>query len=356
MLETNLKTEPLSEKPLLQVLKGAKSDYLPFWFMRQAGRYLPEYRELRARKNGFMDMAFDPDAACEVTMQPIRRYGMDAAIIFSDILVIPHALGQKLDFVQGEGPKLDPIQSPAKLESLSTDKLAELLEPVYQALKNTRAALTRENFGKTALIGFAGAPWTVATYMIEGGSSRDFLAVKRFSYEHREAFERLMDLLVDSTADYLIGQVEAGAEALQIFDSWSGVLDFDGFNNYTIEPIRKIVSKVKHRCPQIPIIGFPKGAGAHYPVFVELTGVDAVGLDSLINPEWARDNLQTKTALQGNLDPIRLLSGGEYMERQARHIIETLRGGPFIFNLGHGIHKETPLEHVERLISVIREY
>ena len=337
-------------KPILQALRGEILAHVPFWFMRQAGRYLPEYRELRAQKGGFLAMAFDPKAACEVTLQPIRRFGMDAAIIFSDILTIPLALGQHLEFVKGEGPKLGPLDIDALNYQPGT------LQPVYDALGETAAQLSREGFDQTTLIGFAGAPWTVATYMIEGGSSRDFLKVKRFSYEQPESFQTLIDILVETTADYLIRQVEAGAEALQIFDSWSGVLDFDSFERYSLTPAKEIIRRVKDKHPDIPVIGFPKGAGSGIVKYMRETDINGLGLDNQISPEWAKDNLQDTITLQGNLDPISLLAGGEAMEKQARHILETLGGKPFIFNLGHGIHKDTPIAHVEKLVEIIREY
>lgn len=341
-------------KIFLEALEGSKLERPPIWLMRQAGRYLPEYRDLRAKKGGFMDMAMDPAAACEVTMQPIRRYGMDAAIIFSDILTIPHALGQSLDFVQGEGPKLDPIRDSEGLRALNYSSFAVKLAPVYEALRNVKSKLVQEGFDQTALIGFAGSPWTVSTYMIEGGGSRDFLHAKKMMYGDPESFRTLIDLLVESTSAYLIEQANAGAEALQLFDSWAGALDSDGFKSWVIRPTQQIVQTVKTAHPHIPIIGFPKGAGQNYLSYVSETGVDAVGLDTAVDTKWAARALQNQMPVQGNLDPICLLAGGDSMKMSVERIIGDLSGGPFVFNLGHGINKETPPEHVEQLVDFIR--
>lgn len=345
-----------SQKLFLETLNGAKTSCVPVWFMRQAGRYLPEYRELRAQKGGFLEMAMDPGSACEVTMQPIRRFGMDAAIIFSDILVIPYALGQKLEFVKGEGPKLDPILNESDLSALSTERFEEKLAPVYEALRQTSSALKREGHGDTALIGFAGAPWTVATYMVEGGSSRDFAHVKAMAYGHPAMFTKLMDMLVEHTAAYLVKQVEAGAEAVQLFDSWAGALAPDQFRRWSIEPAAEIVRRFKQACPGVPFIGFPKGAGVQYETYIAETVVDAAGLDTTVPTKWAAEKLQPHVPVQGNLDPFCLLAGGDVMASVARDIMDDLSGGPFVFNLGHGINKETPPEHVERLVKIVRDY
>ncbi len=344
----------VSSKPFLDVLNGRpngnESDYIPFWFMRQAGRYLPEYRKLRASRNGFLDMAFDPKAASEITLQPIRRFGMDAAILFSDILVIPHALSQALDFVEGEGPKLDPIRDGAALSKLSFSGLESKLSPVYETISNVTAQLDDQ----TALIGFAGSPWTVATYMVEGSSSRDFINVKKMAYGDPELFSKLIDMLVEATAHYLIKQADSGVEALQLFDSWAGALDADEFKKWVIGPTKKIIDLVRDSHPDIPIIGFPKGAGYNYMSYAEETGVSALGLDSQVPVKWAARSLQPLMPVQGNLDPICLLTGGDTMKIAVEKIMEELSGGPFIFNLGHGIHKDTPLENVEALIKLLR--
>ena len=345
-----------SQKVFLDVLEKQKVQRIPFWFMRQAGRYLPEYRELRARKNGFLDMAMDPKAATEITLQPIRRFAMDAAIIFSDILVIPHALGQKLEFVEGEGPKLEPLKTGADIAKLNYRDFKTKLSPVYEALGNVRSALQAEGFLHTATIGFAGAPWTVACYMIEGGSSKDFHAVKKMAYGDPDNFSALINLLVESTATYLMNQIAAGAEAVQIFDSWAGVLDADQYRKWVIRPTKQIVDLVRDTYPHTPIIGFPKGSGVNYLNYVQETGVSAVGLDSQVPGKWAERTLQTLVPVQGNLDPVCLLTGGDAMLMTVERIMTELSGGPFIFNLGHGIHKDTPVEHVEMLVNYVRNF
>ena len=342
----------MTDKPFLKALKRQKVDHIPFWFMRQAGRYLPEYRDLREKAGGFLDMAYNPDFATEVTLQPIRRFGMDAAIIFSDILVIPHALGQDLSFVHGEGPKLGPYN----FNKLGYDNFDSILNPVYQALEKTKKSLSNEGFKNTALIGFAGAPWTVATYMIEGGSSRDFLKIKTMAYKNPEEFSKLINLLIEATSKYLINQIKAGAEAIQIFDSWASALDHTQFFKWVIEPNAAIVKKIRIAFPEIPIIGFPRAVGPNYIPFANITGVDAIGIDPQIDPAWAAKNIQPKITVQGNLDPLCLLAGGKILEDTARNILQTLGNGPFIFNLGHGIHKDTPPEHVEFLVKIIREH
>jgi uroporphyrinogen decarboxylase len=340
------------EKPFLQILNGQKPSRIPFWLMRQAGRYLPEYRDLRSQKKGFMDMAMDPDAAAEITVQPIRRFGMDAAIIFSDILVIPHALGQKLDFVNGEGPKLGEFN----FESLNFIFFDEKLAPVYAAIEKTKAMLIAENHAQTALIGFAGAPWTVATYMIEGGGSKDFAKVKSYAYGQPDDFKKLIDLLVDATSRYLISQIKAGAETVQIFDTWAGALDGHGIQHQVIEPTKKIVAAVRAAYPEIPIIGFPKGIGVHTQAYIEQTGVSAIGLDATTCTFWAKNTLQPLCPVQGNLDPMRLLAGGPGLQKAAHKILRDFSSGRHIFNLGHGVHKDTPVEHVYNLTKILRDY
>lgn len=344
-----------NKKPFLEILAGGKTKHVPVWFMRQAGRYLPEYRELRSKKNGFFDMAFDPQAAAEITVQPIRRFGMDATILFSDILTIPLALGQHVEFLPGVGPKLEPFNQ----DALNLEKFHERLEPVYEAVRETRSVLANEGFKNTALIGFAGAPWTVATYMIEGGSSKDFSIVKSFAYGQPEKFKQLMDLLVEATAQYLIKQIEAGAEAVQIFDSWAGALDPHGFQFQSIEPTKQIVTKIRAVYPDIPIIGFAKGAAMHTPAYAKQTGITAVGLDSLMCTKYAAANLQSLMPVQGNLDPMRVLAGGEGLDKAVRKILKDFsrngEGGRHIFNLGHGINKNTPVEHVQRVVDIIRQ-
>lgn len=338
------------EKPFLAALQGKKHSHPPIWLMRQAGRYLEEYRAIRAKVGGFLELCYTPELAIEVTMQPIRRFGFDAAILFSDILVLPDALGQEVTFVEGEGPKLEPVRSMADIQKLSTNWVFQRLEPVYE----TVAGLSQNLPKNTALIGFAGAPWTVATYMVEGGSSRDFAQVKGFAFEKPDEFQVLIDLIVEGTAEYLCSQIENGAEAIQIFDSWAGVLPEDAFDRWVIAPTKSLVAKVRAKHPATPIIGFPRGAGLNYVDYVRETAVTAVGLDTTVPTKWAADTLQTRLPVQGNLDPQILLAGGDILDSSVKRILENLSGGPFIFNLGHGIIKETPVEHVERLMDLVR--
>lgn len=339
-----------ASKKFIRALKGERFDVPPIWLMRQAGRYLPEYRQVRAEVGGFLDLCYDPDRACEVTLQPIRRYAFDAAILFSDILVIPHALQQKVWFVEGEGPKLEPLKGPDDLRLLKQDAVLNHLAPVLETVRNLRLSLPAE----TALIGFAGAPWTVATYMIEGGSSRDFAKTKLWAYRDPTSFSALIDHLVEATSAYLIAQIDAGAEAVQLFDSWAGALDEAGFRTWSAEPAKRIVAQIRRAHPSIPIIGFPRGAGPLYRDFVEISGVDAVSIDQSLPVSWAAKHLQPLCAVQGNLDPMALLAGGETLDLAIDRILDSLRPGPHIFNLGHGIIKETPPEHVDRLVSRIR--
>lgn len=343
-------------KPFLQVLNGQDTKKVPCWFMRQAGRYLPEYRALRSEAGGFLNMVYNPENASEITMQPIRRFQMDAAILFSDILVIPQALGQKLEFVAGEGPKLERLCKEEDLKNLDVNNIDQILSPVYETIKRTRQKLVNENFEEKTLIGFAGSPWTVATYMVEGGGSKTYETVKSWAYGDPVSFQKLMDILIASTSHYLIKQIEAGAEAIQLFDSWSGVLDEANFNKWVIEPTTQIVANIRVKYPDTPIIGFPRGAGTMSKIYAEKTDITAIGLDFMMPLDWACDNLQTMLPVQGNLDPITLLTGGKALETAALHILDSLSDKPFIFNLGHGVIKETPPEHVEQLVKIIRNY
>jgi uroporphyrinogen decarboxylase len=338
------------QKPLLSALKGNQPKRTPIWFMRQAGRYLPEYRKVRASAGSFLDLCFTPDLAIEVTLQPIRRFALDAAILFSDILVIPHALGQKLWFEEGRGPRLEALQGPKDLPRLSSSLTEERLAPVYETLNGVRSALPES----TTLIGFAGAPWTVASYMVEGGSSNGFPVAKGWAYRDPDSFARLIALLVDVTSDYLIRQVESGAEVLQIFDSWAGVWPAAQMRRWCLEPAREIVARVKHAHPEVPIILFPRGAGPFYVEFAETSGADALGLDTTVPLEWAHGKLQSRVAVQGNLDPVLLLSGGPLLHQSVTSILEILGEGPFVFNLGHGILPETPISHVEDVLEIVR--
>lgn len=343
-------------KLFLKALKNNPTERIPVWFMRQAGRYLPEYRELREKKGGFLDLVYDPDFASEVTLQPIRRFNMDAAILFSDILVIPQALGQKLEFVAGEGPKLDAIKDEQDFKKLSPVNFQQVLGPIFETIKQTRSKLIAEGYEDVALIGFAGSPWTVACYMIEGQGSKDFMKTKVMAYGRPNLFSRLIDLLVETTSKYLIEQVNAGAEAIQLFDSWSGVLDATQFRRWVIDPTQKIINNVREVHKHVPIIGFPKGAGQNYLSYANDTGITAVGLDSQVPTQWAARALQPNMPVQGNLDPFCLFAGRDQMVLEIEKILAHLADGPFIFNLGHGIHKDTPIENVQQALSMVWDW
>lgn len=346
--------QPFAKRPatkrFLKAVSGQITDRPPFWFMRQAGRYLPEYRAARAKAGSFLDLCFNPELAEEVTLQPIRRFGMDAAILFSDILVVPYALGQNLRFAEGEGPLLSPVADAALLANLGFDAFHERLSPVYETVRRLKVGLPPE----VALIGFAGSPWTVATYMVAGRGTSDQAPAKDWAFRDADGFQRLIDLLVEATTAYLVHQVEAGAEAIQLFDTWAGSLSAASFERWCIAPTAVIVQKLKARFPDLPVIGFPRHAGVLYQAYAERTGVDAVSLDPTVPPVWAASALQTRVAVQGNLDPRLVVAGGAAMTEEARGIVEALRGGPFIFNLGHGFVPETPVEHVAALSNFIK--
>ena len=335
-------------KPLLTVLKRGNPGKKPIWLMRQAGRYLPEYRALRAEKGGFLDMAYDPDAAAEITLQPIRRFGFDGAILFSDILVVPHALGQDLTFVAGEGPRLAPPLMESDLGALRP--VPERLAPIYKTVEKVAAGLPPE----TTFLGFAGSPWTVATYMVAGQGSREQAEARRYAYRDPAAFQLLIDAISGMTVDYLSGQIDAGVEAVQLFDSWAGSLSPQQFEQWVIAPTAKIVSALKARHPHTPLIGFPKGAGGKLTAYARETGVDAIGLDETVDPDWAHRELPAGLPVQGNLDPLALIAGGETLEKAARRIISAFEDRPHIFNLGHGILPDTPIEHVNQLLGIVR--
>jgi uroporphyrinogen decarboxylase len=318
--------------------------------MRQAGRYLPEYKAIRSGISSFLDLVYNPELAAEITLQPLRRFGMDAAILFSDILVIPHALGQEVAFKEGQGPILDPVRNTEQLRKLNSRDTEQTLGPIYETVARVCDKLSDE----TALIGFSGAPWTVATYMVEGGSSKDHARTKDWAEREPEVFGELIDLLVESTAEYLIAQVKAGAEALQIFDSWAGSLSGEEFETWSIEPTRRLVQKVKAACPGVPLIGFPKGAGKQYKNYIERTGVDCVSLDASIDLDWAAHELLPISAVQGNLDPQLLLEGGEAMFDATARILDAFSSGRHIFNLGHGIVPEVPTAHVTELSDFLK--
>ncbi len=318
--------------------------------MRQAGRYLPEYRQLRSKAAGFLDFCLTPDLAVEASLQPIRRFAFDGTIMFSDILVVPHALGQKVTFTEGVGPQLEPLRRSADLERLAADGFKDRLAPVFEILRRLR----KEVSAATTLIGFAGAPWTVASYMVEGRGGTGFLEAKRMAYANPTLFRRLIDLLVETTAEYLGAQIEAGAEALQIFDSWAGNLAESELRRWSLEPLARIVARLKAKYPHVPVILFPRGAGVLYRDFAQIPGVAGLGLDSALPLAWAAAELQPHVALQGNLDPVLLAAGGEAMRREIRRILESLGRGPLVFNLGHGILPETPPEHVSELVELVR--
>jgi uroporphyrinogen decarboxylase len=340
------------QKPLLEVLSGRRQPVPPIWMMRQAGRYLPEYRKLRAKAGGFLDLCFTPEYAAEVTLQPIRRFNFDAAIIFSDILVVPYALGREVRFETGEGPRLDPLDTPEKVETLAPHADFGKLEPVYEALRRVR----RELDAKIALIGFCGAPWTVATYMVAGQGTPDQAPARMMAYRHPDAFAKIIDVLIENSVQYLLGQLTAGADVLQIFDTWAGVLPPREFERWSIEPTRRIVEGVRKKVPGTKIIGFPRGAGALLPAYVGATGVDAVSIDWAAEPSLIRERVQNRVAIQGNLDPLALIAGGAALDSAVDDVLANYAKGRLIFNLGHGIQPETPIAHVEQMLKRVRAY
>jgi uroporphyrinogen decarboxylase len=345
---------PEVTRPLLRALSGEPVWPPPVWLMRQAGRYLPEYRALRASVPDFITLCTSPALATELTLQPIRRYGFDAAILFSDILLLPWAMGQGLEYRQGEGPVLPPIRDAAAFNALDPSGLAEKTEPVMAAVRQIRAALTSEGFDSTTLIGFAGAPFTVACYMIEGSGSRDFVATRTLAYQNPLLFNRIIDLLTETTATYLCAQASAGAETLMLFDTWAGILPPEQFRRYVIDPARRIVSMLAQRFPGVPIIGFPRLAGLSIEAYALETGVNAVGIDTATDLACAIPLLPKSVAVQGNLDPLALVAGGDALKADTHAILDAMRDRPFIFNLGHGIVPQTPPDHVAALIEMVR--
>ena len=336
-------------KPLLATVRGERQLRPPLWIMRQAGRYLPEYRAVRETVGSFLELCYTPELAAEVTLQPLRRFELDAAILFSDILVIPDALGQAVRFEQGEGPRLEPI-TPEGLGRLRPDAVLGHLAPVFETLRRVKAQLAPDK----TLIGFCGSPWTVATYMIAGRGSSDQAAARIFALQQPQAMGRLLDILVEASAAYLIAQFEAGADVVQLFESWALNLDEHQFEELVIAPNRRIVAKVRAVLPDAPIIGFPRGGSAMLPAYAAATGVDAIGLDYMVAPHVADASLPPGLAVQGNLDPLRLLAGGTQMEARIEEIVAAFAGRPHIFNLGHGIVPETPIGHVERLVEIVK--
>ena len=344
---------PIVPKPLLRALSGEAVWPPPAWLMRQAGRYLPEYRAIRAEAGDFIALCTNPALAAEVTLQPIRRYGMDGAILFSDILMVPWALGQPLRFAEGEGPVLDPLRDAAAVAALDPSRVTARAAPIFETVARVREGLAAEA-PKTALIGFAGSPFTVACYMVEGHGSRDFAAARGMAYADPALFGRLIRTLQEATIEYLLAQAAAGAEALMLFDSWAGMLPPGQFRRWVIEPTAAIVRTLKSRHPALPVTGFPRLAGPLLADYAERTGVQCVAMDTSMDPRWAASVVPKTMALQGNLDPLSLITGGVAMETEARSILGAMRGRPFIFNLGHGIEKTTPPEHVAALMRIVR--
>lgn len=335
---------------LLDTLNGANRPERPVWLMRQAGRYLPEYRALRAQKGGFLNLVEDSEAAAEITLQPIRRFGFDGAILFSDILIVPYAMGQNLEFLVGEGPRLSPTLIDRALKDLRS--VPERFAPVYGTVRRVRASLSADR----TLLGFAGSPWTVATYMVAGEGSRDHHATRSLAYRDPVAFQAIIDAIGDVTFEYLAGQIAAGVEAVQLFDSWSGSLAPSEFERWVIAPTARLAGALRQRFPQVPVIGFPKGAGAKLAAYARETGVCAVGVDETIDPAWAHRELPEAMPVQGNFDPVLLEAGGPMIEHRARTILDAFVGRPHVFNLGHGIGQHTPIEHVEQLLGVVRSW
>ena len=337
------------EKPMMAALRGATRAIPPMWLMRQAGRYLPEYRALRAQAKSFLDFCYTPETAAEVTLQPIRRFHCDAAILLSDILVIPDAMGQPVSFETGAGPRLEALETPEAIDRLGPFDLAKL-SPVFETIDRVKGALPHD----VAFIGFCGAPWTVASYMIAGHGTPDQAPARLFAFRHRAAFERLIDRLVDASVKYLIAQIDAGVEIVQIFDSWAGVLPAGEFEQWSARPIARMIAAVKAQRPRTPVIAFVRGADAQLPRLTQELHADAYGLDTALDPAWAVAETAATTVLQGNLDPLALLAGGEALDREVDRICAAFAGRPHIFNLGHGVLQQTPVEHVERLVARVR--
>jgi uroporphyrinogen decarboxylase len=338
-----------ADKPLLSVLRGQRADPPPMWMMRQAGRYLPEYRQLRQEKGSFLDLVYDADAAAEITLQPLERFPeLDAAILFSDILIVPFAMGQNLTFIAGEGPRLSPRLAETRIDALNA--VPARLEPIYATVRRVRAQLPPSK----ALIGFAGSPWTVATYMVAGQGSRDQSETRRLAYADPVAFGEIVGRIEEMTIAYLGGQIEAGVEVVQLFDSWAGSLAPAQFERWVIAPTARIVAALRDRFTNVPIIGFPKGAGGKIAAYARETGISSIALDETVDPVWAAGELPEDMPVQGSLDPLALLAGGEVLESGVRNVLDAFAGRPHIFNLGHGILQDTPIEHVNQLIGYVK--
>ena len=337
---------------IVRSLHGEVTPSVPFWLMRQAGRHLPEYIDVRKKAGSFLDLCFTPDYAAEVTLQPVRRYDTDAAILFSDILVVPYALGQTLDFVEGEGPRLGALPAMEDFENLCFNDFDKQLAPVYETIVKVRGLLDPSK----ALIGFAGAPWTIACYMIQGQGDGEFTAARTLAMTQPDIFTRLVDRITEATSLYLLNQIKSGVDAVQIFDSWAGLLSETSFQRWVIEPTRKITARIREQYPDIPVIGFPRGAGGLYPQYAMKTGISCLGLDTQVPLGWALRECGKDICLQGNLDPVCLLAGGAALEKEMLRILELVKSRPFIFNLGHGVLRDTPPAHVERLAAIVKNF
>jgi uroporphyrinogen decarboxylase len=349
-MEDTRNTDGMGIKPLLKVFGRQRKTIPPVWMMRQAGRYLPEYRAVREKAGGFLDLCFNPELAAEVTLQPVRRFGFDAAILFSDILVIPLALGRKVWFVEGEGPRLEPIADAKALLSVQQEADQKLLAPIYETVRRVKSELAP----KTTLIGFCGAPWTVATYMVAGRGTPDQAPARDLAAREPEAFQHVIDSLVDAAVDYLAQQLEAGADVVQIFDTWAGSLPPKDFERWCVQPTKRLIAKLRAKRPGTKVIGFPRGAGKNIPHYVDETKVDAVSLESGIDRNFAHDEIQSRVPVQGNVDPLILREGGAALDGEVDAVLAAFSGGPFIFNLGHGILPDTPIAHVEQMLKRVR--
>ena len=346
---SSVQADQTRAKPMLAVLRGDRLDPPPVWMMRQAGRYLPEYRAMRADKGSFLNLVYDSDAAAEITLQPLRRFAeLDAAILFSDILIVPFAIGQELTFIAGEGPRLSPPLVDQAIDALQA--VPGRLEPIYGTVAKVKSALAPDE----TLIGFAGSPWTVATYMVAGQGSREQAEARRLAYADSQGFAAIIERIEAVTLDYLSGQVAAGAEVLQLFDSWSGSLAPDQFERWVIAPTARLVAALRQRHPEVPVIGFPKGAGGKIAAYARETAVSAVGLDETVDPVWAARELPEGLPVQGNLDPLSLIAGGDSLTGAVDHILDAFAGRPHIFNLGHGIQQDTPIAHVEQFLAHLK--
>ena len=349
-MEESVRTESTGTKPLLSVLEGRKQAIPPIWMMRQAGRYLPEYRAVREKAGGFLNLCFTPELAAEVTVQPVRRFGFDAAILFSDILVAPLALGRRVWFEEGEGPRLDPLDDPKAVNALRSEIDERILAPVYETVRRVKTMLPPQ----TTFIGFCGAPWTVATYMVAGRGTPDQAPAKNLAASEPRAFQHLIDCLVDASAAYLARQLESGVDVVQIFDTWAGSLPPDDFELWCVQPTKRLVTKLRALRPGTKVIGFPRGAGKNIPRYVDETGVNAVSLGNEIDRTFAHEQIQSRVPVQGNVDPQALLEGGAKLDREVDDVLQTLGQGPLIFNLGHGILPQTPIAHVEHMLKRVR--